>query len=232
MRRPTHVLQNRGRRMLEGNIQIRQDLALGHQRNDFIDARVGIDVMHPHPNAHLAQFPREVEKLRTHRAVLPHGFLILDIEAIGARILRDDENFLHTRLNQFFSFAQHFVDRTRDQIAAQCRNDAEGTTVGAAFGNLQIGIMARGELHALRRHKIDKWVMGGRGNLVHRIHHAFIGLRAGDGEHIRMPLADNVRLCAKTAGDDHLAILVQCKADRFQRLVTRRIEKAAGINDH
>ena len=41
--------------MLEGNVEIGQDLSFRHQRQDLIDMRVGIDVMQPHPGAEAAE---------------------------------------------------------------------------------------------------------------------------------------------------------------------------------
>ena len=67
--------------------------------------------------------------------------------------------------------------------------------------------------------------------LVHGSHHALVGLRAGDGEHVRVLLADQFRLGAHAAGDDDLAVFLQRGADGVERLVARRIEEAAGVDD-
>ena len=56
--------------MLEGNVEIGQDLALGHQRNDLVDMRVGVDVVQPDPDAERAELAGEVDELRAHLAVL------------------------------------------------------------------------------------------------------------------------------------------------------------------
>ena len=54
--------------MLERDVEIGQDLALGHQRDDLVDMRIGIDVVQPHPGAELAELAREVENFaRTSR---------------------------------------------------------------------------------------------------------------------------------------------------------------------
>jgi hypothetical protein len=42
--------------VLEGHVEVGQDLALGHQRNQVVDAGIGIDVVQAHPEAELAQF--------------------------------------------------------------------------------------------------------------------------------------------------------------------------------
>ena len=53
--RPAHRLQHVGRGVLEGDVEVGKDLALGHQRDDAVDVRIGIDVVQPHPGAELAQ---------------------------------------------------------------------------------------------------------------------------------------------------------------------------------
>jgi hypothetical protein len=67
--------------------------------------------------------------------------------------------------------------------------------------------------------------------LVHLGHHGFILMRPGDGEHAWMRGADAVGLDAKTAGDDHLAVLGQGLADDGKRFRLGAVEKAAGV-DH
>gem|GEM_PF-6872657 len=67
---------------------------------------------------------------------------------------------------------------------------------------------------------------------MHRAHYAFISLRAGDGQHVRMALTDDVGFCAKAAGYDDLAVLVESKANGIQRFIACGIKKAAGIDDH
>ena len=54
-RRAAHRFQHLRRGVLEGDVEVRQDLALGHQRNDVVDMRIGIDVVQAHPDAELAQ---------------------------------------------------------------------------------------------------------------------------------------------------------------------------------
>src|SRR5207302_10441213 len=54
-RRPLHQLENARARVLERHVEVRQELALRHQRNRFVDVRVRVDVMQPHPDSQLAQ---------------------------------------------------------------------------------------------------------------------------------------------------------------------------------
>ena len=173
----------------------------------------------------------EIEEFRPHLAILEHARLVLDVDAVGAGVLRDDEQFLDAGLGQLFGLAQHVGGRTRDEVAAQRRDDAEGAAVVAAFGDLQIGVVARRQLHALRRQEIDEGLVRRRRCLVHGGHDALIGLRPGDREHVRMLLADQFGRRAHAAGDDDLAVFLQRRADGAQRLVARRIQEAAGVHD-
>ena len=70
-----------------------------------------------------------------------------------------------------------------------------------------------------------------RCGLVDRLEHALVLLRPGDGEHIGKPLADLFRLGAHAAGDDHLAVLAQRRADRIEGFGLRAVEEAAGVDD-
>ena len=91
--------------------------------------------------------------------------------------------------------------------------------------------MARRQLHALRRHEIDERIVRGRRGFVHRLHDALVGLRPGDREHVGERGADLLGLRAHAAGDDHLAVLAQRRADGLQRLALGGIEEAAGVHD-
>ncbi len=69
--------------MLEGNVEIGQNLALGHQADDFVDMRVGVDILQPDPGAELAEFFGQVKEFGADRAVLPRAFGIFDVDAVG-----------------------------------------------------------------------------------------------------------------------------------------------------
>ena len=92
--------------------------------------------------------------------------------------------------------------------------------------------MPRREADALRRHEIEEGIVFGRQMLVHRADHFFIGVRAGDLQHLGMPLEDALGPRAQAAGDDDLAVVLQRLADGVERFVHRRIDEAAGIHHH
>ena len=161
-------------------------MPLGHQRDDLVDMRIGIDVVQPHPDAEFAERARQIDEFRAHLAVAPLARGVFDVDAIGGGVLRDDQQLLHAGFDQFLGLAQHIGGRARDQIAAQARDDAEGAAIVAAFGNLQIGVVPRRELDAFRRHQVEERIVLRRHGAVHGLDHAFILLRAGDGEHLRI----------------------------------------------
>ena len=91
--------------------------------------------------------------------------------------------------------------------------------------------MPRRELDALRRHQVGERIVLRRRGTMHRLQHAFVLLRAGDGEHARMHGGDFFRFRAHAAGDDDLAVLGHGLADGGERFRLRAVEKAAGIDD-
>ena len=51
VRGPAHRLEHGRRGMLEGDVEVGEDLALRHQRQHVVDVRVGVDVVQAHPGA-------------------------------------------------------------------------------------------------------------------------------------------------------------------------------------
>ena len=93
--------------------------------------------------------------------------------------------------------------------------------------------MARRQLNALFRHQAQERVVLRLWRIVVDVlQHLLIAVRTGDLQHLRVHFTDLILFCAETAGDDHLAVLFQRFADRFQRFLHSAVDKAAGINDH
>ena len=53
--RAFHGLQNSRMSVLERNVEVRQDLAFSHQRNDFINGGIRVHVMRTYPNAEFSE---------------------------------------------------------------------------------------------------------------------------------------------------------------------------------
>ena len=93
-RRALHGFQDFRARVLKGNVEIGQYLALRHQADDFIDMRVGVDILQPHPGAELAELLCEIEEFGADLTVLPRALGIFDVDTIGRGVLRNDQQFL------------------------------------------------------------------------------------------------------------------------------------------
>ena len=164
-------------------------------------------------------------------AAAPRALGVFQVAAVGARVLRDDDELLDARLDQPLRFAQHVGSRARDERPAQARDDAEGAAVVAAFGDLEIGVVARRQPHAFAGDEIDERIVRRGRRRAHRLHHALERLRAGDRRDVGKSVTDRVGLGAHAAGDDDAPVLVHRRADRGERFLFRAVEKAAGVDD-
>jgi hypothetical protein len=77
--------------VLEGNVQVRQQLAFGHQRDDVVDVRVRIDVVQAGPDAQLGQALAQRLHARLVRLAAPFALGVLQIDAVGRGVLRDHQ---------------------------------------------------------------------------------------------------------------------------------------------
>jgi hypothetical protein len=187
--------------------------------------------MQADPDAERGQRLAQLAQPGLDRLAAPELSAVFDIDAVGAGVLRDDEDFLDAGAGQVLGFGQHVADRARNQRAAQRRDDAEGAAMVAAFGNLQVGVVIRRQADALRRHQISVRVVRFGQVLVHVAHHFFHRVRTGNGQHRRVRRLDDVALGAEAAGDDDLAVLVECLADGVERFLDGGINEAAGVDD-
>ena len=90
-------LRTRGLPCWNRHVEVRQHLAVGHQRNHVVHVRVRVDVVQAHPDAERAQCAREVDEPRLERLAAPEAGGIAQVRAVGARVLRDHEQFLRRR---------------------------------------------------------------------------------------------------------------------------------------
>ncbi len=178
------------------------------------------------------EFPRQIGHVGADIATLPLAGLVADIDPVGAGVLRDDEEFLGPRGDQLLSLAQARIDPPARQLAAQIRDDAEGAGVIAALGDLEVAVVARGELDVRLRDQVDERALARRRVDVDGLDHLFVLMRPGDRQHLRMGGADRVGFLAHAAGHDHAAVLRDGLADRSEALFLGGIEKAAGVDQH
>ena len=157
-----HGLEHLGAGVLEGDVEVGEDRALGHQRDDAVDVRIGVDVMEADPGgvafrrAEIAHGGGEVGHVGADlTAGLERVGGVLQVEAVGAGVLADDQQLLRAGRDQLLRLAQDGVGAAADEVAAQARDDAEGAAVVAALGNLHIAVVARGELEAGLGDQVD-----------------------------------------------------------------------------
>ena len=172
--------------------------------------------------------------MRLDWAAVPEAAAELHIDAVGAGVLRDDEQFLHACLHEAFRFTHDVADGAADQVAAHGRNDAEAATVIAAFRDLQVGIVARRQLHALRRHEVYVGIVIalGRHGVMDGAHDLFVLLGARNGQHGRVDFADEAFFHAHASRHDDLAVLGNRLADRFEGFGLGAVDEAAGVHQH
>ena len=97
--------------MLEGNVEIRQHAALGHQRQNLVDMGIGIDIVQAHPDAERAERLGEAQEARLVILSAPGALGVAEIEPIGARVLRDDEKLLHAGGDEPLRLAHDVAER-------------------------------------------------------------------------------------------------------------------------
>ena len=228
---PLHRFQDLRARVLERHVEIRQQLARGHQRDQLVDVRIRIHVVQAHPRAELAECRGEIRHARGDLAAAPLGLRVAHVDAVRARVLRDHEQLLDACAHEPLGFPQDVAGRSAPKIAAQARDDAEGAAVIAALGDLQIRVVPRRELDALRRDEIDERIVRRRQHGVHGAHHGLVLMRPRDRDHVRVRGADRVGLRAEAARHDHAAVLRERLADRVERFLARAVQEAAGVHD-
>ena len=156
---------------------------------------------------------------------------VIDVDAISARILRDDHQFLDAGGGEPLRFAQHLGRRARHEIAAQRGNDAEAAAIVAALRNLQIGEVARCQLDAALGHEVEARIVPRGGDGMDRLDDRLVGLRSGDGRDVGIGLQDRAGVATHAAGDDDLAVLGQSLTDGGERFGLGAVDEAAGVDD-
>jgi len=161
---------------------------------------------------------------------------VVQVDPVGGGILAYHQELLHPGADQPLGLAQHRPGGARDPLAAHLRNNAEPAGMVAAFGDLQVGEVARRQLHADlipgRRNQVDLGVRAWRHRGMDRVQNLLVLLRPGDRQHRRVGGADRRRLGAEAAGDDHPSVGAQRLADRLQALGLGAVEETAGVDDH
>jgi hypothetical protein len=143
-----------------------------------------------------------------------------DIDAIGGRVLADDQQFLRTRRDQLFRLAQHRIDPPRDEITPNRGDDAECAGVVTAFGDFQVAVMAWRQLETSLQEQDRQmhWEQSVqlRAQPLQRLRTDAAPLI---GENFREPGSDHIRFIAHAARHDDTAILCNRFANRLQTIL-------------
>ena len=163
-----------------------------------------------------------------------------EIDELKARVdaVRPLPRFLRTKEARTLMDALEAVELAQPFESVAERLGAERTGVVAALADLEIAVVTRGQLNPTvicesLRDQVDVRPLPRRRCLVHRADHRLVLVRAGDREHRGELCADQLRLVAHAAGDDHPPVLGDRLADRGQTFLLGRIEEAASVDqDH
>ena len=178
-----HAFQRIGMGVLVGDIEIGQQAGgrIGHYRDKVSDMGVGVDIMKANPGPQPAKFAGKLGDVAAHLAALPWMDVVAPVEPVGGGVLADNQQLAYPGLDQFLGLAQDGVGRAGGELSPHGRNDTEPAGVIAAFGNLQIGIMARRQGDATGGQQVDEGIGCGRHSLVDGVDHLFVLVRAGHG---------------------------------------------------
>ena len=133
---PVHAAQHRVVHMLDRHVDILGDVVMAANRvQQFVAhaVRIAIQQTDAADALHRRQLLQQRRK---------HG-LFVQIQAVFARILRDQDHFLDTARRQRLDLFHDFGHWAAFQVAADIGNRAIGTAVIASLGNLDICIIPR-----------------------------------------------------------------------------------------
>ena len=82
-RRAFHRLQHVGGGVLEGDVEIRGDQPLGHERDDIVDMGVGVDIVHARPDTEAAEPLGKVKEARLIFRAAPGLRLVTYVQPVG-----------------------------------------------------------------------------------------------------------------------------------------------------
>ncbi len=192
---------------------------------------VGVDVVQPQPGPQPGQLVDQIHQVGPYLLACIVGGAVADIHPIGRGVLGDYQQLLGAGAHQPGGLEENLGGVAALLQAAQLGDDAEAALVVAAFRNLQVGVVAGGQLD-LRGNQ-------GRKGILLQGNHPLYGSQdpvylagAGDLEHLRVGLLDDLGPGPQAAGHNHLTVLRQGFADGRERLLHRRGDEAAGVDHH
>ena len=100
--RARHAFEHIGMRMLEGDVEIRQQpvVRIGHHRDKLAHMRIGIDVMQPYPSAEFAHLGGQIGDVAAHLAVFPRMHVVFAVQPVGTCVLTNHQKLFDAALHQ------------------------------------------------------------------------------------------------------------------------------------
>src|SRR5690606_38232346 len=125
-------------------------------------------------------------------AAIPEAAAELHVDAVGAGVLGNDQQFLHAGLYEALGFTHDVANGPAHEIGPHRVDDAEAAAVVAAFGDFQVVVVTWGQLHALRGNEVNVRVVLAprRSGFVHSTHHLFVLLGPGHSQDRGVNLAN------------------------------------------
>ncbi len=138
-----HALQHRGRRVLQGNVDVGADFVVaGDRLQQPLGDLVGIGVEKAHP----AQLFDERQPFEQQRQAVFQA----EVFAVAGGVLADERDLAHAASRQALRLGHHRLEAPRAELAPQLRDDAERARMIAALGDLDVRRPARRRQHARR----------------------------------------------------------------------------------
>src|SRR5580692_2542396 len=184
--------------------------------------------------------PQQVLNLRQAFEQLRQAVAKAQILAVGSRVLADQGNFARASSGEILRFTNDGFKTAAAKCSAQLRNDAEGTGMIAAFGDLDVRGVARGGNNARRQVVIEKRRRCGRQHpqiAMDSFKDALDFAGSYDGIDLRNLLENLVaKAFDETSGDDEFARRAKFLVlGHFQNgvhgLFLRRLNEAARVDD-
>ena len=222
--------------MLERDVEVFDELRLRREHVDqlFADG-FRVEVVNADPVEAI-----DLTKLAQQLRQLPRT---VEVFAIAAGVLRDDDQFLHAVLGERLGLGDQLLHLPAAVMAAQLRNDAERAIVVTALGDLEIGILLRRRQDAARLVQrgadvVEALIFLPVQDLLRRVDNVVIRARAEHTVDLRHLVHDLLLIAlGQTAGDENLpdtALLFERAHGQnvVDGLFLGRIDETAGVDDH
>ena len=232
---PMHAAKHRLVRVLQRDVEVVAHLRVGrHDVQQFIADAFGVAVEEADPldAPHLGDGGQQFRQF----------VFLVQVPAVERGILGDEDDFLHALRREGLRLVDDVLDAPGAELAADLGNGTEGTVVGAAVADLQVGPVVRSREDAPAGQGQEFLVREGfhqvaAEDFVHDLHDVGVLTDADDRVDLRHLLADVILVAlGQTACHDELLdvaglLVLRHVEDVLDGLHLRRFNEAAGVDD-